>query len=287
MAAIKHCALQCFSTMEILDLPKNRKEQRQGIGRVKLKTAEDRQNQVSSLHLSAHTSLFSITSKLCTVSPSTLIFTEKSCRNCSSSLSSPPFLISFSRVWEVSGAETDPLCTKHKATECNRKDGQVLSLPQTQIRQCLQESERKESSKLHFLSYATTGTSREKTVLAKIRKEPRWFLPCPEKQYSYNNDICPVHMLTHILLPPLAMWWYLFCSQTPSIGKSVQTQFQSIQNVTQMLICNLPFIGYPLPSPLPFSRYIYIYFHCVYMHIYVHIHIFTHTCKYQNRLLVL
>lgn len=230
MAAIKHCALECFSTMEILDLPKNQKEQRQGIGRVKLKTAEDKQKQVSSLHLSAHTSLFSITSKLCTVSPSTLIFTEKSCRNCSSSLSSPPFLISFSCVWEVSGAETESLCTKHKATECNRRDGQVLSLPQTQIRQCLQESERKESSKLHFLSYATTGTSREKTVLAKIWKEPRWFLPCPEKQYSYNNDICPVHMLTHILLPPLAMWWYLFCSQTPSIGKSVQPDTVSVNS---------------------------------------------------------
>lgn len=276
MAAIKHCALECFSTMEILDLPKNQKEQRQGIGRVKLKTAEDRQNQVSSLHLSAHTSLFSITSKLCTVSPSTLIFTEKSCRNCSSSLSSPPFLISFSCVWEVSGAETDPLCTKHKATECNRRDGQVLSLPQTQIRQCLQESERKESSKLHFLSYATTGTSREKTVLAKIWKEPRWFLPCPEKQYSYNNDICPVHMLTHILLPPLAMWWYLFCSQTPSIGKSSTrhsfSQFRMQPKCWSVICLSLDTHCHHHYLFLGIFIYIFIVCICIYMYTYISSH---------------
>lgn len=98
------------------------------------------------------------------------------------------------------------------------------------------------------------------------------------------RSICS-HIFFYLLLPCDGI--YFAVKPHPSESLFNQTQFQSIQNATQMLICNLPFIGYSLPSPLPFSRYIYIYFHCVYMHIYVHIHIFTHTCKYQNRLLVL
>lgn len=87
VAAVKGCGAlcsehdvtrPCFSVERALDLGRNRQEKRQGMGRVKLRAIggiKKETKQVNSLHVLHQ--VFFITSKLCAVYRSTLIFTGK------------------------------------------------------------------------------------------------------------------------------------------------------------------------------------------------------------------